>query len=158
MRICRYSIVDFLVFLLIIVYNLIVFHQVRMSRLYLVVICSFIQLIKGSTEGVTLKVNIIVVKSQATQYSGIGLAEFIFRNISLLTEVCKDSQFKVKVIIFTAILRFISIKLSQVGQLLTVYLYLGGLQVYNLNNKSILICIFGPYFSLQGYYGLQYSL
>ena len=46
------------------------------------------------------------------QYSGIGLAKFLFRNISLLIEVRKDSKFKVKVIVFTAILRFISIELS----------------------------------------------
>jgi hypothetical protein len=46
------------------------------------------------------------------QYSGIGLAKFLFRNISLLIEVYKDSKFKVKVIIFTAILRFVSIELS----------------------------------------------
>jgi len=46
------------------------------------------------------------------QYSGIGLAKFLFRNISLPTEVRKDSKFKVKVIIFTTILRFVGIKLS----------------------------------------------
>jgi hypothetical protein len=43
------------------------------------------------------------------------LAEFLFRNISLLIKVRKDSQFKVKVVIFTAILKFISIELSQVS-------------------------------------------
>jgi hypothetical protein len=46
------------------------------------------------------------------QYSEIGLAKFLFRNISLLTEVHKDSKFKVKAIVFTAVLRFISIELS----------------------------------------------
>jgi hypothetical protein len=46
------------------------------------------------------------------QYSKIGLAKFLFRNISLLIKVHKDSQFKVKVIIFTTILRFVSIELS----------------------------------------------
>jgi hypothetical protein len=43
------------------------------------------------------------------------LAKFLFRNISLLIEVRKDSEFKVKVIVFTAILGFVSIELSQVS-------------------------------------------
>jgi hypothetical protein len=46
------------------------------------------------------------------QYSGIGLAEFLFRNISVPIEVCKDSKFKVKVIVFTTILKFVGIELS----------------------------------------------
>jgi hypothetical protein len=46
------------------------------------------------------------------QYSGIGLAEFLFGNISLLIEVHKDNKFKVKVIIFIAVLGFISIELG----------------------------------------------
>ena len=46
------------------------------------------------------------------QYSEIGLVEFLFKNISLPTEVRKDSKFKVKVIIFTAVLGFVSIELS----------------------------------------------
>ena len=96
-------------------------------RPFKVVIYNFIQLIKGNTKGVTLKVSIVVVKGQATQYSGIGLAKFLFRNISLLIEVYKDSQFKVKVIFFTAILGFVSIEFSQVSQLFTINLYLGSL-------------------------------
>ena len=73
-----------------------------------------------------------MVKGQAAQYSGIGLAKFLFRNIGLLIKVRKDSQFKVKVVVFTTILRFVSVKLSQVSQLLTIGLYLGKLQIYNL--------------------------
>jgi len=46
------------------------------------------------------------------QYSRVGLAKLLFRNISLLIEVRKDSQFKVKVVVFTAILRFVSIEFS----------------------------------------------
>jgi hypothetical protein len=49
------------------------------------------------------------------QYSEISLAEFLFRNISLPTEVRKDSKFKVKVIVFTTVLGFVSIELSQVS-------------------------------------------
>ena len=102
---------------------------------------SLIQLIKGNTKGVTLKVGIIVVKGQAAQYGGIDLAKFLFRNISLLIEVYKDSQFKVKVIIFTTILGFVSIELSQISQLLTIYLYLGNLQIYNLSDRRGLVYI-----------------
>ena len=40
------------------------------------------------------------------------MAKFLFRNISLLVEVRKDGQFKVKVVVFTAILRFVGIELS----------------------------------------------
>ena len=40
------------------------------------------------------------------------MAKFLFRNISLPIEVRKDSKFKVKVIVFTAILGFVSIELS----------------------------------------------
>ena len=100
---------------------------------------SFIQLIKGNTKGVTLKVGIVVVKCQAAQYSRVGLAKLLFRNIGLLIEVRKDSQFKVKVVIFTAILRFISIELSQVSQFLTIGLYLGRLRVYSLRIYSLRI-------------------
>ena len=53
--------------------------------------------------------------------------------------VRKDSQFKVKIVVFTAVLRFISIELSQVSQLLTIGLYLGGLQIYNLQVYSLQI-------------------
>ena len=102
---------------------------------------SFTQLIKGNTKGVTLKVGVVVVKGQATQYSGIGLAKFLFRNISLLIEVRKNSQFKVKVIIFTAVLEFVGIELSQVSQLLTIGLYLGSLQIYNLGDGRVLVRI-----------------
>ena len=105
---------------------------------------SLAQLIKGDTKGVTLEVSVVVVKCQAAQYSRVGLAELLFRNIGLLTTVRKDSQFKVEIIVFTAILRFVSIELSQVGQLLTVGLCLGGLRIYNLNSGRglvrILIC------------------
>ena len=104
-----------------------------------VVIYSLIQLIKGNTKGVTFKVSVVVVKGQAIQYSRVGLAKLLFRNISLLIEVRKDSQFKVKVIIFTTILRFIGIELSQVSQFLTIGLYLGSLQIYNLNNRRGLV-------------------
>jgi hypothetical protein len=65
------------------------------------------------------------------------LAKFLFRNISLLTEVRKDSKFKVKVIVFTAILRFVGIELSQVSQLLAVGLYLSRLRIYNLGRLRI---------------------
>ena len=93
---------------------------------------SFIQLIKGNTKGVTLKVSVVVVKYQAAQYSRVGLAKLLFRNISLLITVRKDGQFKVEIIIFTAILRFVGIELSQVSQLLAVSPCLGGLQIYKL--------------------------
>jgi len=43
------------------------------------------------------------------------LAKFLFRNISLLAEVRKDGQFKVKVIVFTAVLGFVGIELGQVS-------------------------------------------
>ena len=49
------------------------------------------------------------------QYSGIGLTKLLLRNISLLTEVRKDSQFEVEVVVFTAVFGFVGIKLSQVG-------------------------------------------
>ena len=78
-----------------------------------------------------------MVKCQAIQYSGVGLAKLLFRNIGLLTKVCKNNQFKVKIIIFTAVLRFIGIELSQVGQLLTISLYLGRLWIYNLRIYSL---------------------
>ena len=81
-------------------------------QFFKVVACSFIQLIKGNTEGVTFKINIIVIKGQAVQYNKVSLAEFLFRNISLLTKVCKNSQFKVKVVVFTAVLGFIGVELS----------------------------------------------
>lgn len=42
----------------------------------------------------------------------MGLAEFLFGNISLLTKVRKDSQFEVKVVVFTAVLGFVGIELS----------------------------------------------
>ena len=77
-----------------------------------VVIYSFAQLVKGDTKGVTLKVSIVVVKCQAAQYSRVGLAELLFRNISLLIKVRKDSQFKIKIVVFTAVFGFVGIKLS----------------------------------------------
>jgi hypothetical protein len=40
------------------------------------------------------------------------LAKLLFRNISLLIEVRKDSQFEVKVVIFTVVLGFVGIELS----------------------------------------------
>ena len=46
------------------------------------------------------------------QHGRVGLAELLFRNIGLLIKVYKDSQFKVKIVIFTAVLRFVGIKLS----------------------------------------------
>ena len=102
--------------------------------------CGFIQLIKGNTKGVTLKVGVVVVKYQAAQHSRVGLAKLLFRNIGLLTEVCKDSQFKVKVVVFTTILGFVGVELSQVSQLLTVGLYLGSLRVYSLRIYRLQIC------------------
>ena len=58
--------------------------------------------------------------------------------------VRKDSQFKVEIIVFTAILRFVGIELSQVSQLLTIGLYLGSLRICNLSNGRglvrILVC------------------
>ena len=77
-----------------------------------VVICSFIKLIKGNIKGVAFKVNIIVIKGQAVQYNKVGLAKYLFRNISFLIKVCKNSWFKVKVIIFTAVFGFVGVKLS----------------------------------------------
>ena len=116
-----------------------------------VVVCSFTQLIKWNTKGVTFKVGVIVVKGQAVQHSKIGLAELLFRNISLLTKIYKNSQFEVKVIIFTIVLRFVGVKLSQVGQLLIIGFCLSGLQIYGLqiydlwicglNNRGNLVCI-----------------
>ena len=100
---------------------------------------SLIQLIKGNTKGVTLKVSVVVVKCQAAQHGRVGLAKPLFRNISLLVKVRKDSQFEVKIVIFTTILRFISVKLSQVSQLLTIGLYLGRLRIYNLQIYSLRI-------------------
>ena len=70
------------------------------------------------------------------QYSKIGLAELLFRNISLLIKVYKKSQFKVKIIVFTTVLRFIGVKLSQVSQFFTISLYLSGSRIYNLNNSG----------------------
>ena len=104
-----------------------------------VVTCSFIQLIKRNTKGVALEVGVIVVKGQAAQYGRVGLAKLLFRDISLLTEVYKDSQFKVKIIVFTTVLRFVGIELSQVSQLLAIGLYLGGLQIYNLQIYNLRI-------------------
>ena len=104
-----------------------------------IVACSLIQLIKGNTKGVALKVSVIIVKYQAAQYSKVGLTKLLFRNISLLIKVYKNSQFKVKVIIFTTVLRFVGIELSQVSQLLTIGLYLGGLRIYNLRIYSLRI-------------------
>ena len=46
------------------------------------------------------------------QYSRIGLAKLLLRNISLLIKVYKDSQFKIKVFVFTAVFRFVGIELS----------------------------------------------
>ena len=106
-------------------------------QFFKVVIYSFIQLIKGNTKGVTFKVNIVVVKYQATQYSGVGLAKLLFKNISLLIKVYKNGQFKIKVIIFITVLKFISIKLSQVSQLFTISLYLDRLRIYNLDKLQI---------------------
>ena len=103
--------------------------------------CSFTQLIKGNTKGVALKVGVIVVKGQAAQHGRIGLAKLLFRNISLLTEVRKDSQFKVKVVVFTTVLGFVGIELSQVGQLLAIGLYLGGLRIYDLSDGRVLVRI-----------------
>ena len=98
---------------------------------------SFIQLIKGNTKEVTLKVSIIVVKGQAAQYSRVGLAKPLFKNVSLLVKVYKDSQFKVKIVVFTALFRFIGIELSQVSQFLTIGLYLGSLRIYKLSRLQI---------------------
>ena len=108
-------------------------------RPFKVVTYSFVQLIKGNTKGVTLKVGVVVVKCQAAQYSRVGLAKLLFRNIGLLTTVRKDSQFKVEIVVFTAILRFVGIELSQVSQLLTIGPCLGRLRIYNLRIYSLRI-------------------
>ena len=105
-----------------------------------VVIYSFTQLIKGNTKGVTFKVNIVVVKYQAAQHGRVGLTKFLFKNISLLVKVHKDGQFKVKIIIFTAVFRLVSVKLSQVSQFLAISLYLSRLQICNLQIYSLQIC------------------
>ena len=104
-----------------------------------VIACSLIQLIKGNTKGDAFKVSIIVVKYQAIQYSRVGLAKLLFRNISLLIKVYKNGQFKIKVIIFITVLKFISIKLSQVSQLFAVGLCLGGLRIYSLQIYNLRI-------------------
>ena len=62
------------------------------------------------------------------------------------------TQFKVKVIIFTTILRFVSVKLGQVSQLLTIGFYLGRLRIYNLQIYGLQI------YSLQIYSLRIYSL
>ena len=102
-----------------------------------VVAYSFAQLIKRNTKGVAFEVSIVVVKYQAAQYSRVGLAKLLFRDVSLLAKVRKDSQFKVKIIVFTAILRFVGIELSQVSQLLTIGLCLSRLRIFNLDRLQI---------------------
>ena len=73
---------------------------------------------------------------------GLPAPYYIPRQVCLtLIKVRKDSQFKVKIVVFTAILRFVGIELSQVSQFLTIGLYLGSLQIYNLNNRRGLVCI-----------------
>ena len=141
MRICRYSAVDFLGFLSIMVCSLIAFYQVRMSRLYSSPLkqlrVALYSLLKGILRGLLLR---LVQQWLSTRlYSKVSLAELLFKNIGLLIKVCKDSQFKVKIVVFTAILRFISIELGQVGQLFTVGLYLSRLQIYNLQIYSLQI-------------------
>ena len=46
------------------------------------------------------------------QYGRVGLAELLFRNISLLAKVYENSQFKVKIIVFTTVFRFVGIELG----------------------------------------------
>ena len=43
------------------------------------------------------------------------MAELLFRNIGLLTTVRKDGQFEVEIVVFTAVLRFVGIELSQIS-------------------------------------------
>ena len=43
------------------------------------------------------------------------MTKLLLKNIGLLTEVRKDGQFEVEVVVFTAIFGFISIEFSQVG-------------------------------------------
>ena len=117
-----------------------------------VVTCSFAQLIKGNTKGVTFKVNIVVIKYQAAQHGRVGLAELLFRNIGLLIKVCKNGQFKVKIVVFTAVLRFVSIELSQISQLFAISLHLNKLQICNLQIYSLQI------YNLQIYSLQIYSL
>ena len=123
---------------------------------------SLIQLVKGNTKGVTLKVSVVVVKCQAAQYGRVGLAKLLFRNISLLITVRKDSQFKVKVVVFTAVLGFVGVELGQVSQLLAIGLYLGSLRVYSLRIYSLRIYGLRIYslriYSLQIYSLQIYSL
>jgi hypothetical protein len=67
------------------------------------------------------------------------LTELLFKNISLLIKVCKDSQFKVEVVVFTTILRLIGIELGQVSQLPSVSPCLSGLDACDLSDKRVLL-------------------
>ena len=67
------------------------------------------------------------------------MTELLFKNISLLIKVYKDSQFKVEVVVFTIILRLIGIKLGQVSQLLSVSPCLSGLDACDLSDKRVLL-------------------
>jgi hypothetical protein len=67
------------------------------------------------------------------------LIELLFKNISLLIKVYKDSQLEVEVIVFTIILRLIGIELGQVSQLSFISLCLSSLNAYDLSNGRVLL-------------------
>ena len=43
------------------------------------------------------------------------MTKLLLKNIGLLTEVRKDGQFEVEVVVFTAVFGFISVEFGQVG-------------------------------------------
>jgi hypothetical protein len=43
------------------------------------------------------------------------LTKLLLKNIGLLIEVCKDGQFKVEVVVFTAVFGFINIEFGQIS-------------------------------------------
>ena len=67
------------------------------------------------------------------------MTKLLFKNISLLAEVRKDSQLEVEVIVFTTILRLINIELGQVSQLPSISLCLSGLDACDLSDKRVLL-------------------
>ena len=102
-------------------------------------------LLKGTLRGLFLRLVQQWSKARPRNIVEQTLAELLFRNISLLIKVCKDSQFEVKVVVFIAVLRFVGIELGQVSQLLAVGLCLSGLwicglQIYSLRIYGLQIC------------------
>ena len=95
-RICRYSVVNFLGFLLIIVHNLIVFHWVRILRLYsgpLKQLCVALHsLLKGILRGLLLRLvqqwlstrpHSMVKQAQLNSY--LGISAFQQRSIKIVS-------------------------------------------------------------------------